>query len=304
MMDEPIISRRESQRNTGEKTYLEREMEIAREIQHSFLPQTFPESPDLEIAAAMHPAREVGGDFYDVIPLSGGRLGVLVGDVSGKGVPAALYMALARTLLRSHSLSARPRYLTDALESAHIRRLMHSGSLGALAALGAIQETNDYLTSHHSESCMFLTLFYAVYEPQIGLLTYVNAGHNPPLLYNALTGEQDWIQPTDMAIALMPGRPFEAQERRLRPDDVLVLYSDGVTEAFNAEGEMFEQERLAAVVQARQEASAQELLGAIEAEVAAFAGGVPQSDDITLLVMRCRSSQPQSPKREQEQQFH
>ena len=266
---------------------MERELEIAYEMQQSFLPQTLPKVPDVEIAATMRPAREVGGDFYDVIPLSGGRVGVLIADVSDKGVSAALYMALARTLLRAHSLSARPQYLSDALESAQVRRLMRSGSLGALAALGAVRQTNDYLTDHHSESCMFLTLFYAVYDPQSRLLTYVNAGHNPPFLHNTLTGEHDWLRPTDMIVGIMPDRPYEAQERQLSPGDVLVLYTDGVTEAFNPEHEMFGEERLVEVVRAHATASAQELVEAIETAVTAFAGQAPQSDDLTLLVMRC-----------------
>jgi sigma-B regulation protein RsbU (phosphoserine phosphatase) len=266
---------------------MERELEIAYEMQQSFLPQTLPQVPGVEIAADMRPAYEVGGDFYDVIPLSGGRVGVLVADVSDKGIPAALYMALARTLLRAHSLSARPQYLSDALESAQVRRLMRSGSLGALAALGSVRQANDYLTEHHSESCMFLTLFYAVYDPQSRLLTYVNAGHNPPLLYNALTGEQDWLRPTDMIIGIMPGRLYEAQERQLSPGDVLVLYTDGVTEAFNTNHQMFETERLVQVVRAQRTASSQELVEAIEAAVTAFAGQAPQSDDLTLLVMHC-----------------
>jgi sigma-B regulation protein RsbU (phosphoserine phosphatase) len=270
---------------------MERELEIAYEMQQSFLPQTLPDVSDVEIAATMRPAREVGGDFYDVIPLSGGRVGVLVADVSDKGVPAALYMALARTLLRAHSLSARPQYLSDALESAQVRRLMRSGSLGALAALGAVRQTNDYLTEHHSESCMFVTLFYAVYDPQSHLLTYVNAGHNPPLLYNALTGEQDWLRPTDMIVGVLHGRPYEAQERQLCPGDVLVLYTDGVTEAFNTDHEMFETERLVEVVHAHATASAQELVEAIESGVTTFAGQAPQSDDLTLLVMRCLPSE-------------
>jgi sigma-B regulation protein RsbU (phosphoserine phosphatase) len=274
-----------------QKERMERELEIAYEMQQSFLPQTLPDVSDVEIAATMRPAREVGGDFYDVIPLSGGRVGVLVADVSDKGVPAALYMALARTLLRAHSLSARPQYLSDALESAQVRRLMRSGSLGALAALGAVRQTNDYLTEHHSESCMFVTLFYAVYDPQSRLLTYVNAGHNPPLLYNAITGEQDWLRPTDMIVGVMPGRPYEAQERRLSPGDVLVLYTDGVTEAFNTDHEMFETERLVEAVCTHATASAQEVVEAIEAAVTAFAGQAPQSDDLTLLVMRCLSDE-------------
>jgi sigma-B regulation protein RsbU (phosphoserine phosphatase) len=266
----------------------ERDLEIAYEIQQSFLPRVFPKLHGAEIAATMRPAYEVGGDFYDVIPLSSARVGMLVADVSGKGVPAALYMALARTLLRTHSLAARPRYLSDALESAHVRQLMHTGSLGALAALGAVHQTNDYLTSHHSEASFFLTLFYGVYEPDSSLLTYVNAGHNPPLVYNPLADTYDWLKRTDVVVGLMPGRPYEAQERQLSPGDVLVLYSDGITEAFNADHKMFGTQRLVEVVRAHGTASAQELLEAIEAAVADFAASMPQSDDITLLVMRCQ----------------
>lgn len=275
------------EQDTTRARHEKRESEIAYEIQQSFLPRVFPRLPGIELAAFMRPARDVGGDFYDVIPLSSGRVGVLVADVSGKGMPAALYMALARTLVRTHSLTARPRYLSDALESAHVRRLMHSGSLGALAALGAVYEANNYLTAHHSESSFFLTLFYGVYEPESRLLTYVNAGHNAPMLYNALTGKQDWLNPTDMVIGLVPERPYEAQERQLSPGDVLVVYSDGITEAFNAEHKMFGKERLAETVCAHGSAPAQELLEAIEAAVTTFAGQAPQSDDITLLIMRC-----------------
>jgi sigma-B regulation protein RsbU (phosphoserine phosphatase) len=289
-MAKNLAASQKKPRRVAGRERVERELEIAYEMQQSFLPQTLPEVPGVEIAADMRPAYEVGGDFYDVIPLSGGRVGVLVADVSDKGIPAALYMALARTLLRAHSLAARPQYLSDALESAQVRRLMRSGSLGALAALGSVRQTNDYLTDHHSESCMFLTLFYAVYDPQSRLLTYVNAGHNPPLLYNALTDEQDWLRPTDMIIGIMPERPYEAQERQLSPGDVLVLYTDGVTEAFNTEHEMFGEERLVETAHAHCRASAQELVEAIETEVAAFAGEAPQSDDLTLLVMRCLPS--------------
>lgn len=264
---------------------LRRDLQVAYDIQQSFLPERLPEIPGASVAAIMQPAREVGGDFYDAIPLSGERLGLLVADVSGKGVPAALYMALARTLLRTHSLSAQPRYLTDALQSARVRRLMRSGSLGALAALGSVRQTNEYLLAHHRAPVMFLTLFYAVYEPQNRLLTYVNAGHNPPLLHNVLTGEQSWLAPTDVAIGLMAGQPFEARECQLSPGDVLVIYSDGVTEAFNTEQELFGTERLAQVVASLAGAPAQAILEGVMAEVAAFAASAPQSDDLTLVVL-------------------
>ena len=267
-------------------SFLQHDLEVAASIQQSFLPDRLPRLPGAEIAASMRPARNVGGDFYDAIPLPGGRLGLLVADVSGKGISAALYMALARTLLRAHSLSAQPHYLTDALESAQVRRLMRSGSLGALAALGAVRQTNDYLLAHHREPVMFLTLFYAVYEPQSRLLTYVNAGHNPPLLHHTPSGEQEWLAPTDVAIGLMPGRLFESQERCLNPGDTLVLYTDGVTEAVNPAMELFDTERLAAAVRNLADRSAAEILVGIAGQVAAFGDGAPQADDLTLAVLK------------------
>jgi len=265
---------------------LQHDLEVAASIQQSFLPDRLPSLPGTELAASMRPARDVGGDFYDAIPLPGGRLGLLIADVSGKGIPAALYMALARTLLRAHSLSAQPRYLTDALESAQVRRLMRSGSLGALAPLGAVRQTNDYLLTHHRDPVMFLTLFYAVYEPQSRLLTYVNAGHNPPLLHHTPSGEQEWLAPTDVAIGLMPGRLFESQQHRLSPGDLLVLYTDGVTEAVNPEMELFDTDRLSAAIRGLADRPAEEILSGIAAHVAAFSAGAPQADDLTLAILK------------------
>lgn len=266
---------------------LEHDLQTAYTIQQSFLPHHLPALPNAEIAAVMQPARLVGGDFYDVIPLHHGRVGMLVADVSGKGVPAALYMALARTLLHAYSLDARPRYLSDALESDHIRHLMQSGSLGALAALGAVAQANEYLVAHHADLSMFLTLFYGIYDPENHRFTYVNAGHNPPLVYNAGRDTVDWLKPTDMSVGLLPGRPFDAQARPLTPGDTVVIYSDGITEAFNGERQMFGTQRLVETVRANAELSAPALHTAIIDGVAAFTGDEPQSDDLTLLVLRC-----------------
>jgi phosphoserine phosphatase RsbU/P len=274
------------QRSTAEEVRLAWELKVARDIQQSFLPQAFPEIPGAEVAAMMQAARDVGGDFYDVIPLNRGRIGMLVADVAGKGFSAALYMALARTLLRTHSLSGRPRYLSEAIESAQLRQLMRAGSSGALAALGAVSQTNDYFVANHSSNGMFFTVFYAVYEPSSCRLVYVNAGHNPPLLYNAVTGAQSWLQPTDIAVGVLRDRAYEPQECRLAPGDVLVIYSDGVTEAFDAARCMFGVDRLLEIVRTHAQASASGLVEAISAAVRDHAGAMPQSDDITLLVLR------------------
>jgi phosphoserine phosphatase RsbU/P len=262
------------------------ELEMAAGVQRSFLPRHFPKIRGAEVAATMHAASDVGGDFYDVIPLTGERVGLLVGDVAGKGFPAALYMGLARTLLRTHSLSGRPRYLSEAIESANVRQLMRSGSSGALAALGAVRQTNDYFVANHSADSMFFTLFYCVYEPASRRLVYVNAGHNAGLLYNARTGSRAWIRASDVAVGILADRAYEPQECRLEPGDRLVLYSDGVTEAFSSAREMFEEERLQEVVAAHGQESAGQIVAAIVEAVREHAGAEPQSDDITVLVLR------------------
>jgi phosphoserine phosphatase RsbU/P len=265
------------------------ELEVARDIQQSFLPKSFPDIQGADVAAMMHAARDVGGDFYDVIPLSGDRVGILVADVAGKGFPAALYMSLARTLLRTHSLTGRPRYLSDALESAQLRQIMRSGSSAALAALGAVRQTNDYFQANHSSDAMFFTLFYAVYEPASRRLVYVNAGHNPPAVYSPATGSVTWLPATDVAIGFMPDRPYEPQERRLEPGEVLVLYTDGVTEAFDVGRRLFGQERLVEVVRRHAGEPAASIVKAIDDAVSDHVGAAPQSDDITLLVLRVQN---------------
>jgi sigma-B regulation protein RsbU (phosphoserine phosphatase) len=188
-------------------------------------------------------------------------------------------------LLRTHSVAGRPRYLSDALESAQLRQLMRSGSSGALAALGAVRETNLYFQANHSSDAMFFTLFYAVYEPASRRLVYVNAGHNPALLYNPASGAVAWLKPTDVAVGFDPDRPYEPQECRLQPGDVLVMYTDGVTEAFDRSRRMFGVERLQEVVRGHAHEPAAALVAAIASAVRDHAGAEPQSDDITLLVL-------------------
>lgn len=286
MRDDLAAARAALRRSSAEEARRDWGLEMARDIQQSFLPREFPEIPGAEVAAMMQAARDVGGDFYDIIPLSGDWIGILVADVAGKGFPASLYMALARTLLRTHSVSARPRYLSQAIESAQVRQLIRSGSSGALAALGAVRVANDYFQANHSSDGMFFTLFYAVYEPVSRRLVYVNAGHNPPLVCNAATGEQSWLKPTDIAIGFLPERLYEPQERQLAPDDILVLYTDGVTEAFDPAQHMFGDERLQEIVATHVQESAADLVQSIASAVRDHVGAAPQSDDVTLLILR------------------
>jgi serine phosphatase RsbU (regulator of sigma subunit) len=237
----------------------ESELRIAAEIQTSFLPRTTPEIRGCEIAAFTHPAKEVGGDFYDFFSLEGGRYALVIADVAGKGVPAALYMALSRTTVRT------------------VAR-------GCDAASETVRRSNDTIIED-AGSVSFVTLLYAVFDEQARTLTYVNAGHNPPVLRRG-DGTVETLEPTGPVIGFLEDMEFEEVTITLWPGDLLVFYTDGVTEAENRDGVMFGEERLYAVIDAVAGRSAPEVAGAIRDAVTAFAGDAPQFDDITVVVLR------------------
>ena len=251
----------------SQRVRLERELEMARIVQASLLPRQLPCIPGFNLAADWRSEREVAGDFYDVFPLADGRWGIVVADVCEKGAPAALYMVLARSLIRA--------------------RAEQTPSPAA-----TLMEVNRAL-AEQSSAGLFVTVFYAILDPTTCTLDFTIAGHNPPIVRRASAqaptaplpggglplGMFDEISLSDAAINLAPG-------------DVLTLYTDGLTEAFNAGGEMFGAERLIQIVHTHPAASAEELLEAIMAQANAFAGEAPQSDDMTLLVIRCQSSRP------------
>jgi sigma-B regulation protein RsbU (phosphoserine phosphatase) len=241
----------------------EQELALAGEIQASFLPGALPDLPGWQLTATLRPARETSGDFYDLIPLPGERLGVLVADVTDKGTGAALYMALSRTLIRTYALEhdTRPDLV---FHTAH-RRLL--------------ADTN---------SKQFVTVFYGVLDPHSGSLTYSNAGHNSPYLFSAQDGAAvQELENTGLPLGLRISQDLTWEQKtvQLAPGDVLVLYSDGVTEAENHQKEQFEEERLLEIGQAKRECSAQELQQAILAAVDEFVGDAPQVDDITLMIL-------------------
>ena len=250
----------ELKRATAERERLEKELEIARGIQQSFLPDDVPHVPGIEIAAVTLPAREVGGDFYDFIPLSGETWGLAIADVSGKGVPAAIFMALSRTLIRATA----------------------SGPISP--ALG-LRHANDLILAD-SRSCMFVTLFYAVLNGAEKTLRYVNAGHNPPLLLKPGEADVVLLRAEGIALGVLENIQLKEAEIRLDPGDVIALYTDGVTEAINARGEQFGQERLARTVAENRGLAAGEILARVKAAVTAFAGDQPQFDDITLMILK------------------
>jgi hypothetical protein len=240
---------------------MEQELSLAGQIQTSFLPGRLPEIPGWQVSAALQPARQTAGDFYDVIPLPNGRFGIVVADVADKGMGAALYMALARTLLRTYALEyhARPDF---AMKVTNRRILMDT------------------------DVTMFVTVFYGVLDPTTGRLTYCNAGHNPPYLLRAGSGgDTERMTKTGMALGAIPGTSWEQRVVQIAPGDTLLLYSDGVTDAQDETGAFFGEERLEQVIRARAGSSAEQVLRTVLQAAQRFGGEATQFDDMTLMVV-------------------
>jgi len=245
-----------------ERARLEHEMQLARQMQTSLLPGHVPQIPGLDIAADWRSAREVGGDFYDFVALKGGRLGIVIADVSDKGVSAALFMALARSLVRA-SVAARQR------------------------AVDGLKRANR-LIAEEAKFGMFVTLFYAVIDLEERTLTYVNAGHNPPLMWDG-TLSPIMLEGRGIALGVLADADLEERTVPLKKGDVVVLYTDGVIEAINDREEEFGTDRLAELVSARRSLPAPALVGEINRAVSEFTGPQPQFDDWTLLVLKCEA---------------
>jgi len=235
------------------------ELEVARALQVAILPATFPARSGCDGAARMIPATTMGGDFYDFIELPGGQIGLVMADVSGKGVPAAFFMAVARTSLRDLA----PAYATP----------------GACLA-----EANALLCSQNPLD-LFVTVFYCMLDPVTGVLRYANGGHNPPYLRRADGSVEALRGAGGLVLGAMPGVEFPEHTVQVHTGDRLILYTDGVTEAFNAANEPYGEERLVAEIHDHGAATAASLMERICHSVTAFAGGAPQSDDITLIVL-------------------
>jgi serine phosphatase RsbU (regulator of sigma subunit) len=235
------------------------ELDVARALQIAILPASFPARPGCDGAARMIPATTMGGDFYDFIELPDGHIGLVMADVSGKGVPAAFFMAVARTNLRELAL--------------------HHAEPGACLA-----ETNDVLCAQNPME-LFVTVFYCVLDTITGVLRYANGGHNPPYVRRADGTVEALSGAGGLVLGAMPGMSYPDHTLQLLPGDRLVLYTDGVTEAFNPREEAYGTERLIAEVRANGDDGAAALVERICHSVSVFAGGAPQSDDITLTVL-------------------
>ena len=239
---------------------LENELDVANKMQQSILPTEFPRQPGFQIYGSMIPARVVGGDFFDVVYLDNGRIGLAVADVSDKGVPAALFMMASRTLLKS-------------------------AAMGLKSPREVLTEVNDLLYDDN-DAMMFVTLFYAVYDPATGEMTYANGGHNAPLIAH-VDGTSTVLPGTNgIALGVMPGMDYDERTISISAGDTVVFYTDGVTEAVNEDGEEFGMERLQQVFTGQPVRDAEASTRAVFDAVNQFAGNAAQFDDITCLTFR------------------
>ncbi len=245
---------------THQKT--QNELEFARRIQMGFLPASLPQADGWQLTASLDPAREMSGDFYDVIALPSRKLGILIADVADKGVGPALYMALSRTLIRTFAIQ---------FESQPDK---------------VFQFANERIFQDAGDS-LFVTAFYGVLEPDTGRFSYVNAGHNPPLLFRAATPQTpEYLARTGTALGAMEDLTWKVKSTTLEPSDVLVLYTDGVTEAQNAENDLFGDERLLETLRAHLALTTDEIHASVLDAIHGFAGGAPQFDDITIVTIK------------------
>lgn len=239
---------------------LQRELGIAHDMQLSILPKRFPPRPEMDLHGSMRPAKEVGGDFYDFFEIDAGRIGLVVADVSGKGVPAAFFMAIARTLLKATALFGE-----------------QPGT--------CLAKLNDLLCETNDQE-LFVTVFYGLYHVHEGRLVYANGGHNPPLCLRADGPVEPLPLTGGTALAVLDGLPYAEATVTLGPGDSLFLYSDGVTEAFNTSAQEFGEARLMALLAGLGDLEAETLNGRVMAAVSEFAHGEPQADDITCVSLR------------------
>jgi sigma-B regulation protein RsbU (phosphoserine phosphatase) len=243
---------------------LENELEIARQVQQNLFPKELPQPEAWQFAALCRPARAVGGDYYDLFDIDSARIAFALGDVSGKGLGPSLLMSSVHTLIRSAS--------PEELE--HLPRL--------------ISRLNDHLERSTSPE-MFVTLFVGVLDTKTGSLRYVNGGHNPPMLLPGGGAGPVRLERGGIVVGILPKTPYREGQVHLDPGSLLVLYSDGVTEAVNENGDMFEEERLLEVLSRVRGEPASLILSSVLESVDSFVGNNEQADDISLIVMKRQS---------------
>jgi sigma-B regulation protein RsbU (phosphoserine phosphatase) len=245
-----------------EKGRLQRELEMAHDIQQELLPSAFPVLPGYELATYWDSAREVAGDFYDCFLVEDGqRMGVVIADVSGKGAPAALFMAVARSLIRGSAMAA------DSPEA-------------------MLRQVNHLITADAGSSGMFVTVYYSLFKAG-GHMLGVNAGHNQPLLWHAKDGSLEWLPKGGRALGWFEDLPIDAYQCQLEPGDMVIFYTDGLTEAEQVNHTAYGEDRLAEIVhQYASQTTAQGMIDAIIKSVQEFVGEAPPFDDRTIVVVR------------------
>ena len=269
---------------------LEHDIEIGHKIQADFLPkqEQLPQPQGWEIATYFRPARQVAGDFFDVIPLTRGKIGLVIADVCDKGVGPALFMALTRTLIRALAEQHRPLGWMDEMvneksgdpkqKAKRQRFLMSSGA----SALLAVELTNTYITTNHGDMNMFATLFFGVLDPATGTITYVNGGHDAPLLVGVDGVVKTRLMPTGPIVGVMPEATYGIEQAKLEPGELFMAFTDGVSDARNPTGERFTLNNLFPLLKSPFP-SAVELLKRIETVLYAHMAEADQYDDITML---------------------
>jgi serine phosphatase RsbU (regulator of sigma subunit) len=253
---------KKSESDSGFHRALRKDLEGAKDVQQAFFPPQTLSIPCISCETFYQPARGIGGDYYDFLSLQGGRWGIAIGDVSGKGIGAALIMANLQASLRAQALR---RHLGLHTLIADVNRLVFESSPADL----------------------FASLFYAEYEPATRIMKYVNAGHNPPIVVRPQNGscEMFRLKSTDMPVGISADRQFAPTTFQLSVDDALVAYTDGITEAENYHGQLWGEEKLEGVLRSCSGATSKQIIECILEAVSAFANGQPQRDDMTLVVM-------------------
>ena len=253
--------RRQNWRERSEYSALRREVDIAADMQRRILPRRFPERSGLDIFANVNPAKEMGGDFYDVFEIDDSRIGFVVADVAGKGIPAAFYMAVARTLIRSVAKTG-------------------------IGPSKCLEQVNSLLFAHEIPG-VFVSVFYGEVDTTQWRVTFANGGHKPPFIGGANTGDPQRIEGGDGTIlGIQDGLPYEEDAFLLLAGDYLYLYTDGITEAFNSKRVPFSEKRLQECLRKNPGLPAEKLAASVEHTIKQFVGDAEQHDDMTSLVIR------------------
>ena len=287
-----LVEREEARARLRDK--IEHDVEIARDIQLSFLPRELPQLEGWEVAAHFAPAREVAGDFYDAFTMAQGRrVGFVIADVCDKGVGAALFMALARSLTRAFAQQNYSLNLMDgigddipSLPAAEGGRRRRLPTIGSMALQNAVVLTNAYITTNHLDLNYFATLFFGMVDPLTGALAYINGGHCPPIIVGSDGKLKTTLKATGTPVGMMPDAVYTIGEAHLEPGDTLFGYSDGVTDARNPAGKMFTEKRMLELLQSKPAESAQELLTRFKNSLTEHISTADQYDDITMIAVR------------------